>query len=127
MVEEIKHYDNNVLAVEVKGGFTEDDEKQCQKLVKEKMEEGYENINVLVKLDEMKLADSSIKAFFQDAIFAFRNYKKLHHLAVVAKSKFIETAVKADNLFFRNKEKDREEKYFDVSEMNQALKFVGGV
>jgi len=32
MIEQIKTYDNNVLAIEVIDGFTETDEKLCQKL-----------------------------------------------------------------------------------------------
>ena len=73
MIEQIKTYDNNVLAVEVIDGFTETDEQYCQKLFEEKREQGFEHINVLVKLDEIKISKTSIKAFFEYMLWILRN------------------------------------------------------
>ena len=124
MLEKIEHSDNNVLAIEVIDGFTETDELICQKFFHEKLEKGYDKVNVLVKLDEMKISNSNAKAFFEDTIWALRNYKKLGHLAIVAHSNVIKAFVPIDNLFFQRAKEGREERYFDVSQMKEAMAFV---
>ena len=124
MLEQIKIYDNNVLAIEVIDGFTVTDEKLCQKFFDEKIEQGFDTINVLVKLDQMKISHSSVKAFFEDSLWALRNYKKLGHLAIVAHSNILKALVPIDNLFFARASKGRHERYFDVSQMDEALAFV---
>jgi hypothetical protein len=124
MLEQIETFDNNVLAVEVIDGFTEEDEKICQKFFEEKVKQGFETVNVLVKLDEMKVANSSAKAFMEDTIWTLRNYKKMGHLAIVAHSKVLRALVPVDSLFFSRASKGRHERYFDVSQMDEAMKFV---
>ena len=124
MVEKIKTFEDNRLAIEAIGSFTEEDEKRCQKYFNEKIEQGFETINVLVKLDEMKISKSSTKAFMEDIIRALRNYKKLGHLAIVAHSKILKSFVPIDNLFFERAKKGRLERYFDVSQMDEAFKFI---
>ncbi len=124
MIEQIKTYDNNVLAIEVIDGFTETDEKLCQKFFNEKLELGFDKVNVLVKLDEMKISHSNVKAFFEDIIWILRNYKKLGHLAIVAHSNILKVLVPIDNLFFARASKGRQERYFDVSQIDEAFEFI---
>jgi uncharacterized membrane protein YukC len=124
MIEKIENLPNNNLAVEVIDSFTEADEKICQKWFQEKLDEGYDQVNVLVKLDEVKLSQSSIKAFMEDSIWALRHYKQIGHLAIVAHSKILKALVPIDNLFFQRASKGRLERYFDVSQMDEALAFV---
>jgi stage II sporulation SpoAA-like protein len=124
MIEQIKTYDNNVLAIEVIDGFTETDEKLCQKFFNKKIKQGYNSINVLVKLDEMKISHSSVKAFFEDIIWVLRNYKKLGHLAIVAHSNVLKALVPIDNLFFARASKGRQERYFDISQIDEAFEFI---
>ena len=124
MVEQLKIFDTNVLAIEAIGGFTMTDEKFYQKLFKNKLEQGFDQINVLVKLDEVKVSKSEIKAFFEDILFLMRNYKKMGHLAIVAHSNILKILVPIDNLFFERASKGRLERYFDVSQMEEAMEFV---
>ncbi len=124
MLEKIAHFDDNVLAIEVIDGFTETDEFICQKFFNEKLEKGFDNVNVLVKLDEMKVSHSETKAFFEDTLWAIRNYKKLGHLAIVAHSNIIKVLVPIDNLFFARAKEGRQERYFDISQMDEAMAFV---
>ena len=124
MLEQIETFKNNVLAVEVIGGFTEEDEKICEKFFEEKIKQGNKSVNVLIKLDEMKISNSSIKAFMEDSIWTLRNYKKMGHLAIVAHSKVLKALVPIDSLFFSRASKGRHERYFDVSQMGEAMKFV---
>ncbi|RIV45377.1 STAS/SEC14 domain-containing protein [Flagellimonas pelagia] len=124
MIEQIKTFEDNVLAIEVIDGFDETDEKLCQKFFDEKLEKGFATVNVLVKLDELKIAHSSTKAFMEDIIWTLRNYKKMGHLAIVAHSKILKALVPIDNLFFQRASKGRLERYFDVSQMDEAMAFV---
>jgi len=124
MVEKIKTFEDNRLAIEVIDSFTEEDEKLCQKFFNEKIEQGFETVNVLMKLDEMKISKESIKAFMEDAIWALRNYKKMGHLAIVAHSKILKVSVPIDNLFFERSSKGRLERYFDISQLDEAFDFI---
>lgn len=124
MIEQLRTFDNNVLAIEVIDGFTETDEKLCQKWFGEKIEQGYEQVHLLVKLDEMKVGHSSVKAFMEDFIWIMRNYRQIGHLAIVAHSKVLKALVPIDNLFFQRASKGRYERYFDVSQLEEAMDFV---
>lgn len=124
MIEQLETSKENVLAIEVIDGFTENDEKLCQKFFQQKLDQGFEQVNVLVKLDEMKVGHSSVKAFMEDIIWALRNYQNIGHLAIVAHSGILKALVPIDNLFFERASKGRYEMYFDVSQMDRALEFV---
>ncbi len=124
MIEQLKTFQDNQLAIEVIDGFSETDEQLCQKWFQKKLDEGFEQVNVLVKLDELKLSHSSVKAFMEDSIWALRHYKQLGHLAIVAHSKIIKALVPIDNLFFKRASKGRLERYFDVSQLDEAFAFI---
>ncbi|WP_405572650.1 STAS/SEC14 domain-containing protein [Winogradskyella sp. Asnod2-B02-A] len=124
MVVQIEKFNNNTLFIEVIDGFTETDEKYCQQLFDEKVEQGFEPVNLLVKLDEMKLSNSSTKAFFEDMLYLLRNYKKLGHLAIVAHSNIMKVLIPIDSIFFSRASKGRQERYFDISQMDEAKAFV---
>ncbi|WP_268034687.1 STAS/SEC14 domain-containing protein [Algoriphagus sp. PAP.12] len=124
MIEQLQTFEGNTLAIEVINGFDETDEKLAQKLFQEKLDKGFEQVNVLVKLDEMKVSNTSVKAFMEDMIWVLRNYKKLGHLAIVAHSKVLKALVPIDNFFFERASKGRLEKYFDISQMDEAMEFV---
>lgn len=124
MLEKLDTFKNNVVAIEVIDGFTEVDAKICEKFMQEKMDEGFGQVNVLVKLDELKISHSNAKAFMEDIVWSLRNMKHMGHLAIVAHSKMVKALVPIDNLFFERSAKGREERYFDVSPMDQALEFV---
>ncbi|SMO40305.1 SpoIIAA family protein [Solitalea koreensis] len=125
MIQQIQTSEKNILAIEVIDGFTEIDETLCQKLFEEKLKLGYAQVNVLVKLDELKITHSSVKAFMEDTIWALRNYKNIGHLAIVAHSNVLKALVPIDNIFFKRASEGRLERYFDISQMEEALQFVG--
>jgi len=77
-----------------------------------------------VKLDEIKISNSSAKAFFEDTIWLLRNYKDMGHIAIVAHSKVLKMLIPIDNLFFERASKGRLEHYFDASQINEAYEFV---
>ncbi|TRZ46160.1 STAS/SEC14 domain-containing protein [Robertkochia solimangrovi] len=124
MIGQLQTFKGNTLAIEVIDGFTENDEKLAQKFFHAKLEEGFDQVNVLVKLDELKISHSSTKAFMEDILWSLRNYKKMGHLAIVAHSNIIKALVPIDNLFFARASEGRYERYFDVSQMKEAMEFV---
>lgn len=124
MVEQLKTYDSNVLALEAIDAFTETDEQYIRKLFNEKRERGYDTINILIKFDEAKISKTSIKIFFEDIAFTLRNYTHLGHLALVAHSNVMKALVPIDNIFFQRASKGKYERYFDVSQLEEAFAFV---
>ncbi len=124
MIEQLKIFEGNTLAIEVIDGFTETDEKLAQKLFQEKLDKGFSQVHVLIKLSEMKVNHISVKAFFEDALWGIRNYTKMGHLAIVAHSNVLKALVPIDNLFFQRAAKGRYEMYFDVSNMDDAWTFT---
>ena len=124
MVEQIKTFDNNSLAITVIDSFTENDEKICQKWMEEKLDQGFDQVNILVKIDEMKISGSSAKAFFEDVLYILRKYKSMGHIAVVAHSKILKALIPIDNLFFERASKGRHERYFDISQLDEAFEFI---
>ncbi|MFL0352469.1 hypothetical protein [Xanthomarina sp. GH4-25] len=79
MIEHLKTFETNTLAFEVIENFSETDEKLAQKFFKEKLDKGFNTVNVLVKIDEYKMSNTQAKAFFEDIIFILRHYKNLGH------------------------------------------------
>ncbi|MFV0377704.1 MAG: STAS/SEC14 domain-containing protein [Mangrovibacterium sp.] len=126
MLEQLETFEGNVLAIEIIDSFTETDEKLCQKFFNEKLAKGYDKVNVLVKMDELKISHTNVKAFMEDSIWALRNYKKLGHMAIVAHSNVLKALVPIDNLFFQRAKEGRLERYFDVSQLDEAYDFVRG-
>lgn len=123
MIEQLKTYDSNVLAFEVIDGFTETDLQLAHKLFEEKLQT-HDQVNILVKCDELNMSETSVKAFFEDTLYALRHYKHMGHLAIVAHSKVLKALVPIDNLFFERASKGRHERYFDVSQLDEAFAFV---
>ncbi|MTI40884.1 STAS/SEC14 domain-containing protein [Fulvivirga lutimaris] len=124
MIEQIETFEGNSLAIEVIDGFSETDEKLAQKFFNKKIEAGYDHVNVLVKLDEMKISHTSVKAFMEDMIWVIRNFKHLGNLAIVAHSNILKAMVPIDNFFFERLQKGYEERYFDISQMDKAMEFI---
>ena len=124
MIEQIKIFENNVIAITVIDGFNRTDVKYCQKLFDEKLEKGFEKINLLVKLDELKISHSNTKAFFEEIIIILRNYRSLKNLAIVGHSNILKAYIPIDNFFFSRLSKGSEERYFDISQMEEAMTFV---
>ncbi len=124
MIEKINTFKGNSLALEVIDGFTKTDEKLAQKYFKEKVDQGYDYVNLLIKLDEMKISHSKLKAFMEDTLWALRNYKQMGNIAIVANAKILKALVPIDNFFYEKLRKGFEERYFDISQLEEALKFV---
>ena len=126
MLEQLKSFPGNALAITVIDVFTEADQHYLEKLFAEKRKAGHDQVNLLIKLDEAKIGGTGVKAFFEDSLWAVRNYTHLGHVAVVAHSNVIKALVPLDKLFFQRASKGRLERYFDVSQLDEAMAFVDG-
>jgi len=124
MIEQIKTFESNALAFVVIDGFTETDEKIAQKFMKEKLAQGFDTVNILVEIDEMKISKMSTKAFFEDIIYVLRNIDKLGHIAIVGHSNILKASIPIDNFFFERFGQGKEERYFDKSQIDQAMEFI---
>ncbi|SDR67187.1 SpoIIAA-like [Polaribacter sp. KT25b] len=124
MIEQIKIFDSNVIAIEVIDGFTKIDEKVCERIFQRKISKGFKSINILVRVDKVKISKCKVKVFFEDIIWLSRNYNKMGRFAIVAHSDLLKALVSIDNLFFAKTSKGREERYFDVSQIEEAFTFV---
>ena len=118
---------DNVLGVEIAGEYTAEMEKQFEHAFEEILNNGYDKVHILVKIDQMKVSQISVKAFFKDCFYSLRHLNKLGHMAVVGHSKVQKVLIEVDNWIFKSERKGREERYFDVADMEEAWKFVENV
>ncbi len=114
----------NVIGVEVSESYTKQDVEALKKLFEAKLAEGFDRINLLCKIDNLKLRDIKFDAFIEDAAYALKYIEQLRHIAVVGHSDLIKHLVKMDNVIFGSGGQERVEKYFDVADLDQAWEFV---
>lgn len=112
------------LAVEIIDGYSYEDEKALEKMFEQRLDQGYQKVNILVKIDHLNLLKSSWKAMWEDGVYAFKHIKYCGKIAVVGDSKVEELLVKADDAVFGKKEKGREEKYFPLKDLTKAFEWV---
>ncbi len=124
MLEQIKTYKGNTLAFDIIEKFDATDEKLFQKFFQEKLDKGYKHVNVLCNLDELKLDKVQQKAFWEDALWAIRNYKNIGNIAIISHSNILKALVPIDALFFERINKGFQERYFDVSQKEEAFQFI---
>ena len=114
----------NVLGVEVVGGYMKEDIDALKKICDDKLAEGHEKLNFLVKIDQLKFGKSEFGAFYEDCKYALTHMKNLRHIAVVGHSKLEKILIELDNKLLGSTKKEIIEKYFDVADMDEAWAFV---
>ncbi len=124
MIEQIKTFKGNTIAIEAIESFTETDAKLIHKFFEEKLNNNVDHVNVLIKLDEVKINEIHTKAFFEHMVWVVRNLKHLGNLAIVAHSKILKSLIPIDDFFFERIKKGFQERYFDASQLDQALEFI---
>jgi hypothetical protein len=124
MIEQIKIFKGNAIAVEAIESFTETDMKLVHKFFEEKLTKGYEHVNVLIKLDELKINQINTKSFMEHIVWVIRNLEHVGNIAIVAHSNILKALIPLDNFFFERLKKGYEERYFDNLHIDKALKFI---
>ncbi|MEX6690555.1 STAS/SEC14 domain-containing protein [Danxiaibacter flavus] len=125
MLNQIKTFQGNALALELTETFTEADAQLIKQLFEEKLNAGYEHVNILIKVKDMSvMRHMDLKAFLEGELWGFRHFRKIGRCAVVAHSDFIRSVVKIENKVLHLANPALEEKYFDTEELDEALKFI---
>jgi stage II sporulation SpoAA-like protein len=116
--------DGNVLGVEISESYTKQDVQEFEKTCENTAAQGFDQLNILVKLDALKLRDVKFGAFVEDSKYALQHMDQMRHLAIVGNSDMLKHLATMDNAIFGSKAKERIEKYFDVADLDQAWDFV---
>ena len=78
--------EGDVLGVEVIGGYVKKDIEELKKICDDKLSEGHDRLNFLIKIDQLVFGKSELGAFYADARYALSHLKNLRHIAVVGHS-----------------------------------------
>jgi len=125
MLNQIKTFKGNAIALELIGKFTEDDVKLIKQLFEEKLRDGSKYVNLLFKVKDMsQFKDMDFKAFMEGEAWGFSYFNKIGRCAVVAHSDFIKDAVKIESKPLHLVNNALEEKYFDEKQLDEALQFI---
>jgi hypothetical protein len=125
MIQEIKKFEKNALAFELLETFTEADALLIEQLFEAKLKEGYKHVNILMKVKDMSvLKNMDWKGFMQGELWGIKHFGKIGRCAVVSHSGFMELIVKVENKVLHIFNSALEEKYFDETQLDEALKFI---
>ncbi len=124
MIKLLDGANERAIALEIIGGYENDDEKSIEKFFEEKLSVGITTINMLVKIDNMNITKSSWKAMWNDGLYAVKHMKNCGRIAIVGNSKFEEFLIKIDNAFFHSEKSGRSEKYFVTSQLDEAMGWI---
>lgn len=125
MINEIKKFKDNAVAIELLETFTEADATLIKQLFEEKLDKGFTHINLLIKVKDMSLIKNiNLKGFLEGKLWAVNHFGKIGRLAVVSHSNFIEEAVKIESKVLPLFNSALDEKYFDHTQLDEALIFI---
>ncbi len=125
MLNQIKTFPGNALALELTETFTEADAQLIKQLFEEKLNAGHGHVNLLIKVKDMSvLKHMDLKGFLEGEIWGIKRFGKIGRCAVVAHSDLIKSVVKVENKVLHLVNAAFEEKYFDTEELEEALKFI---
>lgn len=125
MLNQIKKFKGNAIALELTGTFTEEDLKLFELLFDEKLNSGSKTVNILFKIEDMsRFKHTDLKALFCGEVWGFKHFYKIGRCAVVAHSDFIKYAVEMECKPLHLISKALEERYFDEEHLDEALQFI---
>ncbi|HNX27513.1 MAG TPA: STAS/SEC14 domain-containing protein [Phycisphaerae bacterium] len=116
MIKILERSGGNVIGYQAIGKITEEDMDTCIKYTDEIIKK-YSRISWLYIMTDFK--GGTWRAIYEDMIWLFKNLKHFDRMAVVGNKKWHELMIKADGLIFG-------EKYFDISLLEEAWKYVEG-
>lgn len=125
MINQIKKFKGNALALELIGTFTETDALLIEQLFEEKLNKGYAHVNILIKVKDMSvMKDMKLKAFFEGELWGIKHFGKIGRCAVVSHSDFMKSIVNIENKMLHLFNSALEERYFDENQLEEALEFI---
>lgn len=114
MIKILERSQGNVIGVEASGKITAEDIEAAIIPFEEAIEK-YGKINWLFVWKDFK--GTTLKAMYEDMMWLLRHLKNFDRMAVVGEKKWQELLIKADGMIFG-------EKYFDISQLEDAWKYV---
>ncbi|MBV8327756.1 STAS/SEC14 domain-containing protein [Chryseobacterium sp.] len=125
MLNQIKEFKNNAIALEILGAFTEADALLIEQLFEEKLNNGYQHVNILIKVKDMSvLKEMKLKGFFEGELWGIKHFGKIGRCAVVSHSDFMKLVVTIENEVLHLFNPALKEKYFEETELEKALEFI---
>ena len=125
MLTQIKQFKGNALALELTDSWTEADQQFMAQLFEAKVNNGHQHINLLFKVKDMSVfKHMDLQAFMKGEIWSCQHFQQIGKCAVVSHSDFIRNAIKMESKVLRLANKALEERYFDVNQLDEALKFI---
>ncbi len=125
MINQIKEFKENAIALELLDNFTETDALFIEQLFQKKLDQGYKHVNILIKVKDLSvMKHMELKGFVEGELWGFKHFGKIGRCAVVSHSKFMKSIVNVENNILRLFNSALEEKYFDETELDDALKFI---
>ena len=106
----------NVIGVESSGTITLEEQQKAEEVFDKAIKE-HGKINWLYVFRSMKY--ESLRPMYEDMMWCLKNLKNFDRMAVVGDKKWQELLIKADGLVFG-------EKYFDISQLDEAWAYVEG-
>ncbi|MDR0332482.1 MAG: STAS/SEC14 domain-containing protein, partial [Dysgonamonadaceae bacterium] len=120
MLTQIKQFKGNALALELTDTWTKEDQQFMAQLFEEKLNEGYEHINLLFKVKDMSIfKHMDLKAFMEGEIWSCKHFHQIGKCAVVAHSEFIKEVIKVEGKALHLLNKALEERYFDTEQLDE--------
>jgi len=116
--------DKATLGFEVIDSYTQKDMETVEFLFEQKIKQGHKKINMLIKLDKMKLSKATMKLMMGQGVYAFQNKKKFRHISLVGNTQVKNMLSKLDRIVFNNKSQDMIIKYFDIKHLSKSWIFL---
>jgi hypothetical protein len=125
MLTQIRTFKGNALALELTDTWTGEDQHFMAQLFEEKLNKGYHHVNLLFKVKDMSVfKHMDLKAFMEGEIWACKHFRQIGKCAVVSHSDFIRDVIKVEGKALHLVNKALEERYFEMTHLDEALKFV---
>lgn len=125
MINQIRKFEKNALALELLGTFTEADALLIMQLFEGKIKEGYEHVNILIKVEDLSvLKHMDFKGFVKGELWGIEHFGKIGRCAVVSHSEAMESIIKVESKILHFFSSALEERYFGQSQLDEAITFV---
>jgi hypothetical protein len=116
MIKKLERSSGKVYGVEVSGTLTVEEYREYEPEIEAIIEkEG--NINVLVIVKD--LPSVGIREVIEDFRFAMKHWGDWNRIAIVGEMKALNIVAKIENLFIKG-----QERYYDISQLEEAWKWV---
>lgn len=117
---------DRLLAVEVLRTYSKKDVEAFDQIMDQWMARAGGRLNMLIRLDRLDLSKVSLDSYIEDCRRTLQRRDNLERIAVVGDSEMARSLVTMDNLIMANAKRGITERYFDVSEIDEAWVFVRG-